>query len=341
MNRKICTVLTLVSAVWLVGSGCSSTPQLSTTTYASTERSPIAVACPGRVEGKSDTVEVGAATDGLLKAVYVTEGQQVARGARLAEIACDDTRAELGAAQWQLESARQTRLRIMRGSREEERRSAEQRTTAAGAVLEQAAAQWQRMQQLHSEGVVANSAVDESRRDHDVAKARFEEARKNEDFVKAAALEEDVAKAEADVRTAEQRVLSIEQRLNKCVIVAPIAGEVLRLVMKPGEAYSTMAPRAILRMADTSGRRVRAEVDERDVSQVRIGQRVLVSLESDRARQLLGHVSSIAAVMGRKKTLTGDPAEKADHDVLEVLVDVDKAGNSLPLGLRVSAQFLR
>lgn len=340
MNQKFSIAALIVSAACLI-SGCSSASRLSGTTYASTEHDSVSLSCPGRVEGKSETIDVGAGADGVIKAIYAIEGQRVYRGAKLAEIICDDTQAELGAAQWQLESARQTRARVVRGSREEERRSAEQRTSAAAAVLEQAEAQWRRMKQLQSEGVVANAAVDEARRDHEVAKARLEEARRNEDFIKAAALEEDVAKAEADVKAAEQRVHHLEQRIQKCVVTAPITGSVLRVVMRPGEAYSTLAPRAIFRMADTSGQRVRAEVDERDVTRVRIGQPALVSADSDRGRQFPGRVVSIASMMGRKKTLTGDPAEKADHDVLEVVVNLEGAHGSLPIGLRVNVQFLR
>lgn len=39
-------------------------------------------------------------------------------------------------------------------------------------------------------------------------------------------------------------------------------------------------------------------------------------------------------------TLTGDPAEKADHDVLETMLLLDKSGDKLPVGLRVVVQFL-
>ena len=37
----------------------------------------VVFASPGRVEGASETTQVGAATDGILKAVYVKEGQMV------------------------------------------------------------------------------------------------------------------------------------------------------------------------------------------------------------------------------------------------------------------------
>jgi hypothetical protein len=43
--------------------------------------------------------------------------------------------------------------------------------------------------------------------------------------------------------------------------------------------------------------------------------------------------------MGRKSVLSGDPAEKADRDILEVIIELDHSANELPVGLRVTAQF--
>jgi multidrug efflux pump subunit AcrA (membrane-fusion protein) len=55
----------------------------------------VAFASPGRVEGASETTQVGAAADGILKAVYVKEGQFVKRGTLLGEIGCDELQASL------------------------------------------------------------------------------------------------------------------------------------------------------------------------------------------------------------------------------------------------------
>jgi len=38
---------------------------------------------------------------------------------------------------------------------------------------------------------------------------------------------------------------------------------------------------------------------------------------------------------------TGDPAEKADRDILEVLIDLDEKDKALVVGLRVTARFLK
>ena len=98
----------------------------------------VAFASPGRVEGASETTQVGAAADGILKGVYVTEGEFVEQGTLLGEIACDDLKASLQTALAEADSARQARTRILRGARDEEKKIASEKTSAARATFEEA-----------------------------------------------------------------------------------------------------------------------------------------------------------------------------------------------------------
>jgi multidrug resistance efflux pump len=299
----------------------------------------IVLACPGRVEGRSETLQVGAAADGVVKAVYVREGAHVTRGTLLAEISCPDLQPSLGEAQALAQSARQVKVRLLRGSRDEERLSAEQRTLAARAVLDEAASHLRRVKQLTARDVVAPSDLDQIQRDFNVAEAKLREAVRNEELVKAPPLAEDVAKADSDIAAAEGRIQIVQEKISKCSITAPIDGSVLRVFMKPGESFSTLTPQPLFSMADLSVRRVRAEIDERDVRKVRVGQKVLISADALQNESFSGVVRQISDTMGRKKILTGDPSEKADRDVLEALVDLDKSVK-LPVGMRVLVKFL-
>src|SRR5215831_359465 len=112
----------------------------------------VVLACPGRVEGLSELVGVGAGIDGVLAGILVKEGQQVAVGQVLALIDRRDLADELRAARSAADSARQVRTRLIRGSREEERSGAAADTVAAQAVLKQAELRYQRMERLFLEG---------------------------------------------------------------------------------------------------------------------------------------------------------------------------------------------
>src|ERR1041384_165607 len=303
-------------------------------------RETVLLACPGRVEGASEVINVGAGADGVIAEIRVLEGQSVRIGDVLAVIDRRDLNADLSGARAQAEGARQTRARIVRGSRDEERRQAEAEVSALQALLKQNQLRYDRFQTLFQQGVISEDQRDEAKKNLDVAEANLRAAVKHKELVDAPPLPEELERADADVRAADERVRSVTERLEKAFVKAPISGTVLKTFMRPGETFSTFTPQPILSLADLSSLRVRAEVDERDIGQVHIGQRVMFRSYSFQNGKLMGTVKSIGSQMGRKKVRTGDPAEKADRDILEVLIDLDEKDKALVIGLRVTAQFL-
>jgi HlyD family secretion protein len=306
----------------------------------STDVSEVVFAAPGRIEGLSDTIDVGAAADGVLKAVYVTEDQFVKKGTLLGEIACDDLQAALHASLADAEAARQARLRLLRGARDEERQVAAHKTAAARATLVEAKAQLERQQTLYKGGEISAVDYDHANRDYGVAKAQFEATLRTQRLVGSSPLPEEKARADAEVSAAENRVREAQERVNKCAILAPIDGTVLRVNARPGESFSTITPRSLFRIADASGRRVKAEIDERDVSKIRAGQNAIVNAEGLTGQRLTGTVTSISAAMGKKTVFTDDPADKLDREVLEATIALPSNAKPLPIGLRVTVQFL-
>lgn len=301
----------------------------------------VVVACPGRVEGRSDTIAVGAATDGVVQAVHVREGDIVAKGAVLAEIGCSDLQSSLAVAQAEAESVRQARAHLLRGSRPEEREAAAQKTSAARAVVAHTQAEFSRAEQLGAAAAISQSALDQARRDNDVAEAQLKEAIRNEELVDAGPTEEDVAKADADLRAADDRIKLAHEKISKCTVVAPTQGTILRVDLRQGEAFSTVSPHPLFTIADLSARRVRAEVDERDISRVHVGQKAVLTSEAYSGKRFYGTLGRVASVMGRKTIDTGNPADKSDRDILEALVDLGPNASALPIGLRVTVQFVR
>jgi HlyD family secretion protein len=300
----------------------------------------VAFASPGRVEGASETTQVGAAADGILKAVYVKEDQLVKRGTLLGEIACDDLQASLQTAMAEADGARQARTRLLRGARDEEKKIATEKTAAARATFEEAKSRMQMQRALFQKEQVSRATYDQAVRDLGVADANLQAAIRTEELLAAPPLEEDKARADADVQAAEGRVRTAQERIGKCSIVAPIDGTVLRVYARRGESYSTITPRPLFSLADTSSRHIKAEIDERDVDKVSIGQKVVIQADALDGKRLNGSVMRISAMMGRKSISTGDPSDKSDRDILEAVIGLEDNTRSLPIGLRVTVQFL-
>jgi HlyD family secretion protein len=252
----------------------------------------------------------------------------------------DELKAELEEARAAVARAEALRERLLTGSRTQERERAKAQTEAIQAIIRQKKSRYERYEKLQREGVISADTLDEARRDVEEAEANLQAARKNEEFVNAEPLPEELDKADAEIRAAMKREQTILEMMEKCTVRAPIAGTVLRTNMKVGESFSTFMPRPIVTLADTSAFRVRAEVDERDVGKISIGQRVLIYGDAFAERKVTGTVSRLSSQMGRKTVRSGDPAEKSDRDVLEVLIDVEGRDKALVVGLRVTTQFL-
>ncbi len=300
----------------------------------------VAFASPGRVEGASETTQVGAAADGILKAVYVKEGQFVKSGTLLGEIGCDDLQASLQTAVAEADGARQTRTRILRGARDEEKKIATEKTAAARATFEEAKSRLGMQRALYEKEEISRATYDQAVRDLGVADANLQAAVRTEELLAAPPLREEKARADAEVLAAEGRVRTVQERIAKCAILAPIDGTVLRVYARSGESFSTVTPRPLFSLADTSTRHIKAEVDERDVDKLSVGQKVIIQADALEGKKLQGSVTRISAMMGRKSISTGDPSDKSDRDILEAVIGLDDDTRSLPIGLRVTVQFL-
>jgi cell division septation protein DedD len=141
------------------------------------------------------------------------------------------------------------------------------------------------------------------------------------------------------VRAADQNVKVAGEKLAKCSVRAPISGTILKVMTKTGESYSTLLPHPLFTIADESIRRVRAEVDERDISKLKLGQMTTITANGFPGRQFDGQVVQVSQAMKPKSVLSDDPSQKVDRDVLEVTIDLNRNGEDLPLGLRVTARM--
>jgi HlyD family secretion protein len=306
---------------------------------ANAPRGEVIFASQGRVEGLNEAIQIGSAVSGLLATMPFREGDPVERGQVLARMECRPTESERDIALAEVEAAVASKDRLLRGSRSEERLEAEANTAAAEAALARAKQHYDRLEALSVATVTPVDERDQALRDFQLAEQQHAAATQRELRIKAEALPEELAKSEAEIRAAEKLVEQLQRELDRCLIKAPITGTVLRVFKHVGEAYSTMFPEPILSLADTSGFRVRAEVDERDINRVFIGQKVEVTADSLDGKSVPGKVETIGAQMGRKKARTADPAERSDRDILEVIVGLEDTDMRLVPELRVTVRF--
>jgi HlyD family secretion protein len=307
MNKKI-VVLIAVTAFLLTSSLIVfSDRSAKNTAHASsvTQRADTAplIAGPGRVEPISEDVEIGSELSGRLKSVNVEEGDHVHRGETLAVVENADYRAQVASAEANVVAKEAAFRKVVNGARKQVRSEAWASVREAQAVMDDAQSEFDRRQKLYAAGVISREELDRSARESDVAKARYEAAIEQNSLIDDHAREEDKSLAEADVQMARAQLAEAQASYDKSFIKSPLDGTILRKHHRTGESVSNAGttPDPILTLGDNRILRVRVDVDEDDVSKVRLGQKAYVTADAYGKKKFWGRVVQVGEQLGPKK----------------------------------------
>jgi HlyD family secretion protein len=291
---------------------------------------------PGRVEAASGEVKIVAGTAGLISEVLVKAGDKVSAGEPLVRLRDRELQARIDSAEAQIAMRRRARNDQAPSSRAGDRRKAEDAVfNGEKAVVEAQAA---------FDGVVLDRRA--GRASGEVEPARAALARAQERLTQQRA---DLRKLESDTVTplptqtegalnmARAELRAAEAAVEKLTIRAPIAGTVLQVNAKPGEMAAPNTAQPLVLLGDVSALRVRAELDERDFGEIKIGQAVSVRPAAFRNREFAGTVSFIAPLVEPSRSSRGQ-RNQTDVDVVEVLVDLAEPG-PLAVGMKADVYF--
>ncbi len=145
---------------------------------------------------------------------------------------------------------------------------------------------------------------------------------------------------EGSLNVARSNLWAAEVGLEKLKIRAPIAGTVLQVNAKLGELASPSSPDPLVVIGDLSALRVRAELDERDIGEVKIGQHVVVRADAFPGRDFHGTVTSIAPIVQAGRINSPNSRNLTDFDVTQVQIDLTDPGPLL-VGMKVDVYFER
>lgn len=126
------------------------------------------------------------------------------------------------------------------------------------------------------------------------AQAQVVNARNNLDKLLEGPKEEDLTIARAQVKQAQLNVLQAENALANARLIAPIDGVVSQVNIKVGEIANNARPAVVL--SDLSQFKMKVLVDEIDVRQVEVGQRVRLSVDALPGAEITGKVTDISPI---------------------------------------------
>ena len=288
----------------------------------------------GRVATLS-RVEIGSTLTGRVLTVAVAAGDQVKQGDLLVKLEGDELRASLAQAQ---ASERQAAARLG-GLRSTGRASAQAMLAQADSVLVAAQADLQRTRDLVAKGFVSTARLDEALRTAEVAQAQQTSARAQRAANADAGTE--VAQAQAQLALAAAATEAARARLAQAVLSAPADARVLSRAVEPGQIVQP--GRALLSLALAGPLQLVAQVDERYVEQLQVGQMASVVADAFADRRFMARVLSIAPVVDAQRgaievrfSLAQQPPEFLRED-MTLSIEVETARRDAALAVPVAA----
>jgi HlyD family secretion protein len=278
-------------------------------------------------------VDVGSTITGRVAQVLVVEGARVQKGDALLRLESD----ELTAAHAQAVAADRQAAARLAGLRSTGRAAASATQAQADATLRAAQAELTRVEQLVTQGYVSGSRLDDARRAVEVAQAQQASARAQ--TLANADTGTDLLQAKAQLALALAATQSARARLAQAVVLAPADAKVLVREVEPGQIVQP--GKALMSLALAGPTQLRAQVDERFLDQLQVGQPAAVVADAFVTQRFAARVLSIAPAVDAQRgavevkftLLQAPPAFLREDMTLSVEVETGRRERALVLPL--------
>jgi HlyD family secretion protein len=295
MKRFILPIFGVVMAMWSTYSVVRTQPHRAATD----PPSPPAVsdfretvAAVGLVEASTENISIGTPLAGVVESVFVTAGQTVKTGQPLFELDTRQLRAELAVRERAVEVARA-------------------RTRVAEARVDDLQKQLEFAEQVKDKRAISAEELTHRRSAVDTATTELDEIR-------------------SEISAAESQVQSVRVDLERSVVRAPLAAEVLQVKVRVGEfAPAAATANPLILLGRSKPLHVRVDVDESEAWRVRAGADAMGHVRGNADLKASLQFVRFEPFVVPKRSLTGDSTERVDTRVLQVIYRVER--DDMPL----------
>jgi HlyD family secretion protein len=292
----------------------------------------------GFVEPVSEVRKLAFKVNGIIARCPAEIGRWYRKGDVLIELDGREQLAslEVAEAEWKLADAQ--REKISSGVNPHQIEAASHKV----AMLKEQASYWEkerdRARPLVTRGALSTSEYDKTFSEWTQRSAELHQAEADLQYLRHSVRDEDRKVALATVASARARLSLAKAQFEDTILRAPFDGTVLELLKREGEGSRLSDPEPVIIFGDTSRLRVRAEVDERFVGALRIGQRATIFGKGLRNGEFQGRVVLIKPIMGSKTVFSRSSTERKDLDVVQVLIQM-QSDFAVPIGLEVDVKI--
>lgn len=297
-----------------------------------------AASAPGRIEPKNGEVKVSPLGGGRIIDVMVAVNQKVLAGDLLIRLEDSEIEAKIAAADAEASVRKRDRDAENVNGPARDRRTAEDAAFSAERLYSLNRAELDRWLIARRSGLATDADVGKVRETVTKAREAMDAARTS---LRRVLIDTTVAQTRLEAALAASRaeLAAADAASERARIRAPQDGTVLQLSATAGESVAPSPENVLLVLGDVSALRVKAEIEERDIGKIRIGQAVVVRSDAFPGRDFEGRVTAFAQALGLSKLGQKGPRKMNDVDVLDVTIEVIGQTPLLP-GMRVDT-FLK
>jgi HlyD family secretion protein len=235
-----------------------------------------AAVAPGRVEAASKEIKIAAPVLGRIAQVLVRPNDNVFAGELLVRLDDADLQARLAIAETQVAIRKRARDEKAMPRKAAARREAEDAVADTERAVADASAALDRATTERHIGGGSDESVKSVRTGLASLQSKLVQQETDLRRIKAESNTPLPGPTEGDLNVARDELSLAYANLEKTRIRAPIVGTVLKVFANAGELAMPSPDQPLLLLADLSALQVQAELDERDIGQVHIGQNVSV-----------------------------------------------------------------
>jgi HlyD family secretion protein len=280
--------------------------------------------------------EIAATAAEQIVAMPVREGQAVRQGELVAQLDGGSLAANRASVAAQASQLRHRLDELTHGARAGEIDQARAQVTAAAALRDQSAKEYQRLAGLATRGLVAQSQVDQQLQLRDSSAAALRSAQAGLDLLLAGTRSEQLGQARAALQSAESLLQQQDVLLGRLRLVAPVDGTIEALPYRIGERPVLGAPVVIMLAAGMPYARV--YVPEPQRAALNAGQALQVRVDGI-AQPFSGTLRYIA---GEASFTPYFALTQRDRSRLAFLAEIDlpePAARNLPAGVPVEVRL--
>ena len=242
---------------------------------------------------------------GRVVKLNIEEGMSFKKGAILAEIEQTPLLAAKAEAVAQMASAKAKLAELVAGSRIEEIAQALAELEDAKALQEQYRREWERFEAQRSTAI-STKEFETAEANYRSGLKRVEAKQKSFDLVKAGPRKERIEAADAEYAATKARLAQVEWKVENCTIRSPVTGIILT---KKAEVGSLLNPvvggvsTSLCEIADLRKLEVDLEVQERDISKIKLNLVCKVRPDAYPERAYEAYVERVMPIANRAKSV--------------------------------------